>query len=94
MSYDIQSPILPNGQMLLYESKSGSSVILENRSDNLYMVYCDTGNSKAIEYPLLEEFFETAALEFQLAEYFEEPEQEEYKKFYGESPSCTRKKIT
>ena len=56
MSYDIQSQILPNGQMLLYESKSGSSVILENRSDNLYMVYCDTGNSKAIEYPLLEEF--------------------------------------
>ena len=56
MSYNIQSQILPNRQMMLYESQSGSSVILENRSNNLYMVYCDTGNSKAIEYPLLEEF--------------------------------------
>ena len=83
MSYDIQSQILPNGQMLLYESKSGSSVILEACPEDLYMVYCDTGNSKAIEYPLLEEFFETAALEFQLAEYFEEPEQEENKKIYS-----------
>ena len=83
MSYDIQSQILPNGQMLLYESKSGSSVILEACPEDLYMVYCDTGNSKAIEYPLLKEFFETAALEFQLAEYFEEPEQEENKKIYS-----------
>ena len=83
MSYDIQSQILPNGQMMLYESKSGSSVIMEACPDDLYMVYCDTGNSKAIEYPLLEEFFETAALEFQLAEYFEEPEQEENKKIYS-----------
>lgn len=60
MAYDIQSQILPNGRMLLYESQSGISVILENRSDNLYMVYCDAGNSNAIEYPLLEGFFEKA----------------------------------
>ena len=60
MEYDIQSQIVPNGRILLYESKSGSSVILENRSDHLYMVYCDTGNSEAIEYPLLKVFFEKA----------------------------------
>ena len=60
MEYDIQLQIVPNGRMLLYESQSGISVILENRSDNLYMVYCDTGNSNAIEYPLLEVFFEKA----------------------------------
>lgn len=34
------------------------------------MVYCDTGNSKTIEYPLLQEFFETAGLEFELEERF------------------------
>ena len=70
MKYDIQSQILPNGQMLLYESNSGSSVILEACPEDLYMVYCDTGNSKTIEYPLLQEFFETAALEFELEERF------------------------
>ena len=57
MSYDIHFQIVPNGRILLYESQSGISVILENRSDNLYMVYCDAGNSNAIEYPLLEGFF-------------------------------------
>ena len=65
MAYDIQSQILPNGQMLLHESESGASVIFENCTDDLYMVYCDTGSNKAIEYPLLEEFFETAATEFE-----------------------------
>lgn len=35
MKYDIQSQILPNGQMLLYESKSGSSVILEACPEDL-----------------------------------------------------------
>lgn len=70
MSYNIQSQILPNGQMLLYESNSGSSVILKACPEDLYMVYCDTGNSKTIEYPLLQEFFETAALEFELEERF------------------------
>ena len=70
MSYNIQSQILPNGQMLLYESNSGSSVILEACPEDLYMVYCDTGNSKTIEYPLLQEFFETAGLEFELEERF------------------------
>ena len=60
MSYDIHSQLCPNGRIQVYESKSNASVILENRSDNLYMVYCDAGNSNAIEYPLLEGFFEKA----------------------------------
>ena len=78
MAYDIQSQILPNGQMLIHDSESGASVVFKNCQDGLYMVYCDTGSSKAIEYPLLEEFFETAATEFELEERFGTSEEKSY----------------
>ena len=87
MEYDIQVQFLPNGQMMLYESKSGSSVIMaEENPGFLYMVYCDTGSKNAIEYPLLEEFFLTAKQEFQLARFFgasSSGEKEENKKSYS-----------
>jgi hypothetical protein len=76
MVYDIGSRFLSGDQIEVFEKNYGGSAVFKYYDDDpeLYMLSCDCGNV-GLEFELLEAFFDTAALEFEL-EQREEDERE------------------